>query len=206
MKPKIPKVIVLVAIGIVAMFFILPSYAYATLTTDSHQELIEKEHDDDFPYDLGVRFDISYKAVYDAVYRPDSYIVLTVVKTDYNVFADPEFRIIYDDKPSYWEFVLHWWGFSTAEVVGDPLFSVQTKLRFIADAGWEEYVVLEDNTKFVRDLYDDAGTYEKSFQVDRRSYSGTYTLSSNMQILVGDVWSATIAWDKEVITQVNPFE
>ena len=195
-RPGLTLLIVVIAAMLV--FVGLPYFSYAQLGDTP------SESDDDFPYDLGIRFKVSYEVYYTETPRTASYLKLTVTKTDYNSFLDPE-----PEKVEYWTYVLHWWAIQPGGIVPDPdeaAFAVSLTVKFVADDGWWEYVKLDGLHSTTWVGYDEPGKYTEEWTVDRRGYSGVYSFDAVLLIAPYGTWNTTLDWDSEVVTQVNPFE
>ena len=193
-RPFLTVTVVIVAAAIALLG--LPYYDYSNLETTYSQV----DEDESFPYDLGFRMTVAYEASYDG---SDGDLDLTVTTEEFNTWENWQ----PDPKPEYTSYVLYWWGVDTASVVPDEaLFCVHLSVVFESESG-TIYQPIRFDGEFhpdVYDAYDEAGTYDASYTVDRRNYDGTYTIRATLLVQDGEgTWNVTKAWAVEVLVIDN---
>jgi hypothetical protein len=108
----------------------------------------------------------------------------------------------------FWEYFADYYGMGLGSIVpDDSIFAVSLACLFETPDGAKRWIPIGDDNTIRYYGYDSAGTYSDSFVLYTRGVTGTFTFS--LTILVqgtGDYWNTTIAWDKVVISVINPYE
>jgi hypothetical protein len=177
----------------------------------------------DYPWDRGLEISVDWST---SIYEKDEYpyastrspatgLKTVELSVSYIAFDLVDVWLPWDteeytpDKPSFTDYLVNWYGFSTGEVIPtDSLAYATLTCLFVYSEGsmagtkeWIDLVPDDPSAKNIIYRFDEEGFYSDSFVLYRRSYSGTYTFT----LAVTAVGDGTIGDDSETFTYVNRY-